>query len=96
MARHSGATEVRVHFSVDAESCKLKIEDNGKGIEREKTLSSKLLGLLGMRKRAEMFGGCITVTGTPGKGTIVTVEIPPLSSTPLLATGTFISLADME
>ena len=53
------------------------MEDNGKGIEKEKTLSSKSLGLLGMRERAQMFGGHVTVTGTPGIGTIITVEIPP-------------------
>jgi signal transduction histidine kinase len=52
------------------------VEDNGKGIEKEQTLGSKSLGLLGMRERAQMFGGRITVTGTPGRGTIVTVEIP--------------------
>jgi len=51
------------------------VEDNGKGIEKEKSLSSKSLGLLGMRERAEMFGGRVTVTGTPGTGTTVTVEI---------------------
>jgi signal transduction histidine kinase len=54
------------------------MEDNGKGIEKEKTLSSKSLGLLGMRERAQIFGGRITVTGTPGRGTKVTVEIPPI------------------
>ena len=55
----------------------LVIEDNGKGIEKKKILSSKSLGLLGIRERVQMFGGCITVTGTPGIGTKVMVEIPP-------------------
>jgi PAS domain S-box-containing protein len=77
VARHSGATEVRVRLCADADSSTLEIKDNGKGIEKEKTLSSKSLGLLGMRERAQMFGGRITVTGTPGIGTKVTVEIPP-------------------
>ena len=76
VARHSGATEVRVRLRADADSSTLEVEDNGKGIEKEKTLSSKSLGLLGMRERAQMFGGRITVTGTPGIGTKVTVEIP--------------------
>jgi signal transduction histidine kinase len=76
VARHSGAREVCVHLSADADSSTLEVEDNGKGIEKEQTLGSKSLGLLGMRERAQMFGGRITVTGTPGRGTIVTVEIP--------------------
>ena len=78
VARHSGATEVRVRLRADADSSTLEVEDNGKGIEKEKILSSKSLGLLGMRERAQMFGGRITVTGTPGIGTKVTVEIPPI------------------
>jgi PAS domain S-box-containing protein len=96
VARHSGATEVRVRLRMEADSSTLEVEDNGKGIEKEKALSSKSLGLLGMRERAQMFGGRITVTGTPGTGTKVTVEIPPSSTTPLLAAGKFISLADLE
>jgi two-component system sensor histidine kinase UhpB len=56
----------------------LVIEDNGKGIEKKETLSSKSLGLLGMRERVQMFGGRITVTGTPGAGTTVMVESPPV------------------
>jgi len=78
VARHSRATEVRVRLRADADSCTLEVEDNGKGIKKEKTLSSKSLGLLGMRERAQMFGGRITVTGTPGIGTKVTVEISPV------------------
>jgi PAS domain S-box-containing protein len=78
VVRHSGATEVRVRLRADADSPVLEVEDNGKGIEKEKTLSSKSLGLLGMRERAQIFGGLITVTGTPGIGTKVTVEIPPV------------------
>jgi signal transduction histidine kinase len=78
VARHSGATEVRVRLRVDADSSTLEVEDNGKGIEEEKLLSTKSLGLLGMRERAQMFGGRLTVTGTPGKGTKITVEVSPL------------------
>ena len=78
VARHSGATEVHVRLRADADSSTLEVEDNGKGIEKEKILSSKSLGLLGMRERAQMFGGRITVTGTPGTGTKVTVEISPV------------------
>jgi two-component system sensor histidine kinase UhpB len=76
VARHSGATDVRVRLRADADSSTLEVEDNGKGIEKEKTLSSKSLGLLGMRERAQMFGGRITVAGTPGTDTKVTVDIP--------------------
>ena len=77
VVRHSGATAVRVRLRADADSSTLEVEDNGKGIEKEKLLSLESLGLLGMRERAQMFGGRITVTGTPGIGTTVVVEISP-------------------
>jgi PAS domain S-box-containing protein len=76
VVRHSAATEVCVRLRANADSFTLEVEDNGTGIEKEKILGSKSLGLLGMRERAEMFGGHITVTGAPGRGTTVTVEIP--------------------
>jgi PAS domain S-box-containing protein len=78
VARHSGATEVCVHLRAEADSFILEIKDNGRGIEKEKPLSSKSLGLLGMRERAQICGGRVTVKGTPGKGTKVTVEILPV------------------
>ncbi|MBW2557900.1 MAG: PAS domain S-box protein [Deltaproteobacteria bacterium] len=77
VARHSGATEVRVRLHADADSSTLEVEDNGRGMEKEKAMSSKSLGLLGMRERALIFGGRILVTGAPRTGTTVTVEIPP-------------------
>ena len=78
VARHSGATEVCVRLHADADSTTLEVADNGKGIGKKKTLSKESLGLLGMRERAQMFGGRVTVTGTPGRGTTVTVEISPV------------------
>jgi signal transduction histidine kinase len=39
------------------------------------------LGLLGMRERAASLGGQVTIAGSLGKGTTVTVRIPLSSST---------------
>ena len=39
-------------------------------------LSATSLGLVGMRERALLLGGEITLTGTPGKGTVVRVWLP--------------------
>ena len=77
VARHSGATEVRVHLRADPDSFILEIKDNGTGMEKEKLMDPTSLGLLGMRERALMFGGSFRVKGTPRTGTTVTVEIPP-------------------
>jgi signal transduction histidine kinase len=36
----------------------------------------KSLGVIGMRERLEMVGGCFCVESSPGKGTIVTAQVP--------------------
>jgi PAS domain S-box-containing protein len=76
VARHSGATEVRASLRTNEESFVLEVEDDGKGFEKEKLLNSESLGFLGMKERAQIFGGSVTITGKPGMGTKVTVTIP--------------------
>jgi len=76
VVRHSKATEVRAYMREDEESFLLEVEDNGKGFEKENLLSSESLGFLGMKERAQIFGGSVTMTGKPGMGTKVTVNIP--------------------
>jgi two-component system sensor histidine kinase UhpB len=76
VARHSGATGVCVRLRAGEGVSVLEIEDNGKGIEKEEILSHASLGFLGMRERAQMFGGSVTVSGISGRGTKVRVEVP--------------------
>jgi signal transduction histidine kinase len=54
----------------------LKVDDNGRGITEAEISSPKSLGLLGMRERAILFGGEITIEGVTGRGTTVSVRIP--------------------
>ncbi|MGA3268654.1 MAG: hypothetical protein ABSE16_17760 [Verrucomicrobiota bacterium] len=37
---------------------------------------SKRLGLLGMRERLEMIGGCFDIASVAGNGTTITAKIP--------------------
>ena len=76
VAQHSDATKVTVSLGKDDESLFLEITDNGKGINRREMLGTAALGILGMKERALLFGGSVTVTGRPGRGTAVLVRIP--------------------
>jgi two-component system sensor histidine kinase NreB len=38
------------------------------------------LGLLGMRERAQLWGGEVTIQSAPGKGTTVVVRLPYTAS----------------
>lgn len=76
VARHSGATEVTIACFPDGNHHNLTIVDNGSGISPEALNGSESLGLIGMRERGLSFGGDVTVTGEPGKGSTVTVRVP--------------------
>jgi signal transduction histidine kinase len=78
VGRHAKATQVEVVIQNLPEGVCMKITDNGKSFEVERTLynrGSKRLGLLGMRERLEMVGGHFAVESVPGKGTTITALI---------------------
>ena len=60
----------------DGERLALSVEDNGRGIKEEEFRGGRSLGFLGLRERAQAFGGSIDVQGSEGKGTRVDVSIP--------------------
>jgi two-component system sensor histidine kinase UhpB len=74
--RHANATRVTVRLLKVDESAVLEVEDNGTGINIRKLGQKKSLGILGMKERAVLFGGDITITGKKGHGTKVSLFIP--------------------
>ena len=76
IARHANASQVRVALKEQRDRLILTVEDNGRGITKSEINSSKSLGLLGMRERAQAWGGDVEITGSPGKGATLTVRIP--------------------
>jgi signal transduction histidine kinase len=59
------------------------VKDNGRGFiySEQEPPASAGLGLLGMRERASIAGGSLTVDSAPGKGTRITLRVP-LNGTP--------------
>ncbi len=72
---HAGAVEVLLHHRDDC--CWLSISDDGRGFDAMTAMNggSEGLGLIGMRERAELVGGVLSVDSRPGKGTCVTLKI---------------------
>jgi signal transduction histidine kinase len=54
----------------------LTVQDNGRGISEEEIANTRSIGLVGMRERAMLIGGEITLQGAPGKGTTMTLRVP--------------------
>ncbi|MBV8456439.1 MAG: hypothetical protein JO122_07465 [Acetobacteraceae bacterium] len=77
--RHSGAARIEVELRFDEGQFELRVRDDGKGID-SKFLSEerrgKHFGLSGMRERAEMIGGKLTLWTSPNSGTELELKIP--------------------
>jgi signal transduction histidine kinase len=76
VARHAQATRLTVSLTpVDAD-IELRVQDNGRGITTGELAGLKSLGLAGMRERIEALNGRVTITGRPGAGTTVLIQVP--------------------
>jgi signal transduction histidine kinase len=79
VARHAQASRVEVSIQKLPDCICMKIKDDGKSFNVERTLHAnggKRLGLLGMRERLEMVGGKFVVESSPGKGTTINAQLP--------------------
>lgn len=76
VARHSGAKKVMVKIEVQSDKIILMIKDDGRGFDEERATGKRTLGVLGMKERTTMMGGEYSISGIPGKGTTVLVNLP--------------------
>jgi len=86
IARHSGATRVDVKFESGERDAELCVRDNGRGCVVQAALKrgseGGSSGLGGMRDRARLFGGTLSVDSAPGDGFRVHVRFPLTDSNP--------------
>ncbi|HSB71111.1 MAG TPA: PAS domain S-box protein [Candidatus Methylomirabilis sp.] len=76
IARHASASRVTIGLREEADGLVLTVTDNGRGITEQEKVNHNSLGLLGMRERALLLGGQVSIAGRPGEGTTVSVRIP--------------------
>jgi PAS domain S-box-containing protein len=77
VARHAGAAQgVTVSLRTAGDTFIMEVRDDGRGITKKQISDLKSIGLTGMRERAFAMGGTLTVAGTRGKGTTVTLSVP--------------------
>ena len=79
VVRHSGASWVEVRMKGEADALRIVVEDDGSGFDPSDVLDRRedSVGLIGMHERAAYVGGRVDVNGRPGRGTRVTVKLPP-------------------
>src|SRR3954465_1093055 len=74
-ARHSGAGRVEVRLlRTDGGGVALEVADDGRGFAFDESEGG--LGIAGMRERALLIGGELTIESRPGHGTTVRLVVP--------------------
>lgn len=74
--RHAQANSIQITLRQRDRQLELKVIDDGRGITDDERKNTRSLGLLGMKERALLVGGEVSITGIEGKGTTVVVTIP--------------------
>jgi len=72
--RHGRADEVTVSVAFSAAETRLVVTDDGHGFDQDEPRTG--FGLLGLRERAALLGGTVTVSSSVGEGTQVVVTVP--------------------
>ncbi len=74
-ARHAQARQVALSLTRNGPTLQLQVQDDGRGFDARHPPERAGLGLQGMRERAALVGGKLTLTSRPGQGTVVTLTI---------------------
>lgn len=73
--RHADAAEIVVEVVIEDDKLRVSITDDGVGFDRDAPRKTRRLGLLSMSERAQALGGELSVSSTPGRGTVVALEL---------------------
>jgi two-component system, NarL family, sensor histidine kinase UhpB len=80
IGRHAAARSAMISLEQTGDQVCLEIQDDGRGFDlqqvSEQALQFQQLGLLGLRERAELLGGRVSIDSSPGRGTHLKVCIP--------------------
>ena len=76
VAKHAGASTVRVAISKCEGELIIEVSDNGIGITQSNRFKPDSFGLIGMHERALYLGGELSITGMPNAGTRLDLHIP--------------------
>ncbi len=73
--RHSRSDRVRVELTQRDDALRIKVQDWGVGFDPA-AVRDDHFGLEGIRERARLLGGAITIESAPRRGTSVAIELP--------------------
>lgn len=81
-ARHSRAKGIRLAVTTVGGGVRMTVSDDGVGFDPSQARIRRSLGHAGMRERARLLGGTLSVESAPGRGTTVNVSVPLKEGSP--------------
>jgi PAS domain S-box-containing protein len=76
VARHAAVERVGVDVIAEATRLRVRIDDEGRGFDVEAALAGPSSGLAGMRERARLLRGRLTIDSAPGTGSRLSLSLP--------------------
>jgi len=76
VARHANATHVWVTVAEEDAHVQVHLRDNGQGFDSDSRIPAGHYGLLGLRERARLANGELTIKSQSGTGTTLSMSIP--------------------
>jgi signal transduction histidine kinase/Tfp pilus assembly protein PilF len=74
--KHAQATILDISIIRDADGISATIEDNGRGFDAKEKVNSGGMGLKNIHTRIEYLKGNIDIDSFPGRGTVISLQIP--------------------
>ena len=74
IGRHAAVREANLTLTIDPGHLQLCVLDSGCGFDPARVQPNNSSGLSGMRERADLAGGVLTLQSTPGEGTFILLD----------------------
>jgi len=76
VSKHSRAEQVFVTLESVGDTLRLTVKDQGVGLAPERLKTGSTIGIVGMKERAHLVNGTLSLESRVGEGTEVTVSVP--------------------
>lgn len=76
VAKHAHAHQAWVSVARTGDQIVLRVRDDGQGFDTGSARKPQSLGLIGLRERAQLLAGSVSLRSAPGQGTEVEARIP--------------------
>lgn len=76
IARHAEAAKVEATLRRQPRKIEMRVQDDGKGIEKKQISDPKSYGLIGMHERVHSLGGELRIEGIKDRGTTIVMVMP--------------------